>query len=148
GDRVRRVQRMSAGLGAGLVVWLTYNYVRFGNPIDSGFLRDPVPGFGSSMTAGLAGLLFSPGASIFLYSPFALAGAAGLTVLFRRDRRAAFLLTAVTLTMPPFDAPRGNWIGRRSYGQRYRQTVLPLPRGGWAAVHLGWPGGGRRRAFR
>lgn len=147
GDRVRRVLRMSAGLGAGLVVWLTYNYVRFGNPIDSGFLRDPVPGFGSSMTAGLAGLLFSPGASIFLYSPFALAGAAGLIVLFRRDRRAAFLLTAVTLTMTLFYATLGNWIGGRSYGSRYLLIVIPLLGAGWAAMLDTWPGVRRRRAF-
>lgn len=133
-QRIRRVLPLVPGVGVALAIWLTYNYMRFGNPFDSGFLRDSVPGFGSPVLAGLAGLLFSPGASIFLYSPFAVLGMIGLAVLYRRDRTAALLLGTVSVMFLVFYASLGNWLGGRSYGGRYLLVLLPPLGVGWAAL--------------
>jgi hypothetical protein len=111
-----------------------FNAIRFGNPLDSGHLRDPVPGFGSPLVSGLVGLLFSPGASIFLYSPVAACGLAGLAwSLWRSDRATSAWLLSLVVTFLCFYATLGNWIGGRSYGSRYLLIVLPFLAVGWAA---------------
>jgi hypothetical protein len=134
-ERLRRVAFFSPGLLAGAAAWLVYNVIRFGNPLDSGYLRDPAPGFGSPVAAGMAALLASPSASVFLYSPVALAGLAGLVVLFRsRERSTALFSAAMILCFLVFYASLGNWIGGRSYGGRYLLIVLPYFGVGWAAA--------------
>lgn len=92
--------------------WLLFNAWRFGNPFDSGLLRDPVPAVGSPVVSGLAGLLFSPSTSIFLYSPVALVGLIGLprdvSTLSRRRAPSAVAFIAFLV----FYAQLGNWIRR------------------------------------
>jgi hypothetical protein len=125
--RMRRLLAFAPGVGAGLAAWLLYNAVRFGNPLDTGYLRDQVMGFWSPIAPGLLALLFSPGASLFLYSPVALVGVAGLLrMLVRGDRSAAALLLSLGAVFLCFYATLGNWIGGRSYGSRYLVVVLPL----------------------
>jgi hypothetical protein len=132
--RWRELQGFVAVVFAAVVVWLVYNAARFGNPLDSGFLRDPVPGFGSPILQGLAGLLFSPAASIFLYSPVVIFGVAGLAMLFKRDRSLAVLLASLPIVFLLLYATLGNWIGGRSYGGRYLVVVLPYLGVGWAVL--------------
>lgn len=133
-ERWRRLRFFAPGIVAGFSAWLAFNAWRFGNPFDSGLLRDPVPAIGSPILNGLAGLLFSPSTSLFVYSPVALAGLVGLTAMFRRDRLGAILLLAVFATLLLFYASLGNWIGGRSYGSRYLLVVLPLLVVAWASV--------------
>ena len=107
-------------------IWLALNYARFGNPLDSGYLRDPIPGFGSPFSDGLYGLLLSPSTSLFLYSPIALASVPALVAFGRRDRHLAVLLSSLILIFVVFYAFLGNWAGGRSYGSRYLVPVLPF----------------------
>jgi hypothetical protein len=131
---LRRLSIFAPGIIVGIAAWLLFNAVRFGNPLDSGYLRDTTPGFGSSILHGLAGLLFSPGASLFLYSPAALLGIAGFVWLSRQDRAAATLLIAVSAVFLLFYATLGNWIGGRSWGSRYLVVVIPFILGGFAVL--------------
>jgi hypothetical protein len=131
GTRKVWLARFAPGVVGGTAVWLAYNAIRFGNPIDTGHLRDPVPGFGSSIADGLAGLLFSPAASVFLYSPFVVFGALGLAALVRQDRRTGALLGAIVILFLMVYASLGNWVGGRSYGSRYLVIVLPYLGVGW-----------------
>ena len=108
--------------------------MRFGNPLDAGYLRDPSPEFGSSILDGVLALLFSPSASIFLYSPFTLLGLAGLLLFFRRDRITAALLFSLVAIFLLLYATLGNWLGGRSYGSRYLVVVLPYLAVGWAVI--------------
>jgi hypothetical protein len=107
-------------------VWLVYNWWRFGNPLDSGYLRDSIPGFGSPIVSGLAGLMFSPASSLIVYCPLALAGFAGLVFVLRRDLATGVLLGGLVAAFVLFYAQLGNWMGGRSYGPRYLVAVLPL----------------------
>jgi hypothetical protein len=145
--RVRRLLAFAPGALAGTGMWVTYNAVRFGHPFDSGHLRDPVPGFGSPVAEGLLGLLFSPSASLFLYSPFAIVGLIGLVGLARRDRASAVLFGSIVLVFLVFYATLGNWLGGRSYGGRYLLVVLPYLGVGWAVVLSHLRGPARRAAF-
>jgi hypothetical protein len=146
-ERRRRLLAFAPGVLAGTVAWLGFNYLRFGHPLDSGHLRDPVPGFGSPALEGLLGLLFSPAASIVLYSPFVLFGAVGLIRLARQDRPSAVLLGSLVALFVLFYSTLGNWLGGRSYGGRYLLVVLPYLAVGWAVFLARLSGHTRRLAF-
>lgn len=147
-ERLRRVAAFAPGVLAGVAAWMIFNAVRFGNPLDSGYLRDPIPGFGSPVGAGLAALLFSPSASLFLYSPVAVVGLVGLWRLFiTRDRSGAILFASLIATFLVLYASMGNWLGGRSYGSRYLVVVLPYCGLGWAALLAMRSNSWRRRAF-
>lgn len=131
-DRVRRVGALAIGPAAGVLVWMAYNAVRFGSVFNAG--QDAGPGYGSPFIAGLIGLIASPAASIFLYSPFAIFGLPGLVVSGRmRDRSAAVLCLLQILWLLCFYANLGNWLAGRSYGSRYLLIVLPYFAVGYAA---------------
>jgi hypothetical protein len=114
-----------AGLLPTLTVWGTLNWWRFGNPLETGYLRDTTPGFGGSIINGLTGLLFSPSASIFIYCPLAVASVVGLRAMARTHRAVAVLFLTLVVVYLLFYASLGNWIGGRSYGPRYLVTLLP-----------------------
>lgn len=111
-------------LAAGIFT-LYYNDIRFGNPFDTGYLRDDTLGRGS-VSAGLTGFLFSPGRSVFLYSPILMGGIASMWAMWRRDRTTVLMLLGEFLVMLVFYASLVNWDAERSYGPRYLLPVIPL----------------------
>ena len=133
--RIRAVAWYGAGLLPMIAVWGAVNWVRFGSPIESGYFRDPIVGFGQSMLTGGGGLLFSPYSSVFLYAPIALLSVAGLRALWRRDRLTAMLFVLVFVSCFAVYASLGNWMGGRSYGPRYLVPLMPalvLPLAFWS----------------
>jgi hypothetical protein len=146
--RLKRIAAFVPGVATGAAAWFTYNAVRFGNPLDTGYLRDPTPGFGYPIAKGLVALAASPSASVFLYSPVAIAGAVGLLLLFaRRDRSVGGLLLAIVAVFALFYANLTNWLAGRSYGSRYLVVVLPYFGIGWAVVLASLSKPARRTAF-
>jgi hypothetical protein len=130
------------GIAAAVGLWMALNAWRFGNPFDSGYLRDPLPAFGSSLASGLYGLLLSPGASLFLYCPVVVLAIAALPRLWKADRPTALFVLTAGLGCLIFYAQLGNWFGGRSYGPRYLVPVLPvlcLPLAGLFAQQLSVP---------
>lgn len=122
---VRRGLWLGTPVVLALLVTLYYNEIRFGNPLDTGYLRDETLASGS-LRAGLAGFLFSPGRSIFLYSPILLGGVAAAFGMRRRDSRTALLLAGEFVVTMCFYASLVNWDAERSYGARYLLPVIPL----------------------
>jgi hypothetical protein len=125
-DRARILAFWVIGLLPEAAVWGIYNYVRYGSPLDAGYLRDQVPAWGSSVFAGVAGLLFSPGASIIIYCPITLLAVWALIRSGRTHARLGILVLAEAAVFTLFYAQLGNWIGGRSYGPRYLVPFLPL----------------------
>jgi hypothetical protein len=128
------------GLAPLAVTWGLYNWVRFGSAFETGYLRDPVVGFGGSIWSGAWGLLFSSYASLFLYCPIALLSIAGCVALWRRDRAAAALLAALFVSFFLLYASLGNWMAGRSYGPRFLVPLLPalvLPLAWWRPAGRG-----------
>jgi hypothetical protein len=107
------------GVFAGLVCSGTYNFVRFGSALRSGYR----PAFGGN---GVLGLLLSPEGSLVLYMPIAIAGLCGLLLLIARRVRAAALLGLVSVTLFALYASLADWLGTRSYGPRYLVALAPL----------------------
>jgi hypothetical protein len=124
--RATRAIATLAGVTPALLLWLAYNAMRFGDPFDTGYMRDATSAFGSSVWTGLYGLLCSPAASLFVYCPLALGGVAALAWLWRQDRRTAALLGGTVILVVLFYAQLGNWIAGRSYGPRYLVPIVPL----------------------
>ncbi len=122
----RRLATALAGIAPAAAAWCALNIYRFGNALDTGYLRDRVPQFGSSIVTGLYGLLLSPTSSLFVYCPIAIVALAAILVLAARDRAAAVLFGGSVLILLLFYAQLGNWMGGRSYGPRYLVPVIPF----------------------
>ncbi len=130
---VRRSLFAGAPVVAAVLITAYYNVTRFGNPLDTGYLRDETAGFGSAWE-GFLGLLVSPGGSLFVYSPVLIVGAVALVGLYRSDRNTATLFGSVVLTMFAFYALLQHWDADRSYGARYllpAHVFLCIPLGIW-----------------
>ncbi len=122
---VRMVSVVALPAIVGVVITGYYNWTRFGNLFDTGYLRDQTAGFGS-FWGGVAGLVVSPGGSIFLYSPLLILGLVALNELRKEDRHTAILLAGVAFTLFCFYASVEHWDADRSYGPRYLLPVTPL----------------------
>lgn len=122
----RRGLAFALPFGAAFCVWIAYNYVRFGHPLDTGLMRDPGIGFDAPLLTGLHGLLLSPGRSLFLFDPVLLASIPALVWLWRRDRNSAFLLGGSALLLLIVIAKMRVWDGGESYGPRYLVPAIPL----------------------
>lgn len=122
---LRRAAAFLAGFAPLAAAWGAYNWIRFGSPLQMGYLRDGTIGWGGSIAVGASGLLFSSYSSIFLYCPLLLLSFAGLAALWRRDRSTALLFIALFVGLFCIYASVGVWEGGRAYGPRHLVPVLP-----------------------
>ena len=150
---VERLAWLGVSITAATAFWLWYNFTRFGNPLDTGNIGtnlalDQHFDFDRSIVTGVLGLLFSPGRSLFVYVPLAMAGVLAFPAFFRRDRSTAALLAAVLVSFLLLYGSLRYWDGLRGYGPRYLVPLLPLlilplvswlepGQGGWRRV-LPW----------
>jgi len=74
---------------------------------------------------GLRGLVFSPGKSVFLYSPWLLLVVPGAILLLRRHGRHAVLFTVVPLVVIALYGMKLVWHGG-AWGPRYLLPIVPL----------------------
>ena len=125
-------KRRSAALAAAFLLPLAaaglslvaYNLVRTGNLLGMGYSANET--FSTPLWWGLAGLLVSPGKSLFLYSPLLLAALFGIPALVRRDRATALLSLGVVAVYPLFFARWFIWDGGWCWGPRFLVPVLPF----------------------
>jgi hypothetical protein len=116
--------------GIGLFLWMKYNTVRFGTPF---VLVERLPPEGhpaaavfGSVGAGLLSLLFSPGKSIFLYSPPILLGLLGIRGLWHRERSLALTVVVAGLIQLMFVSSLRFFGSDWAWGPRYLVVTLPL----------------------
>ena len=123
----RHAIRRLAALGIGMLPFalglLAHNARRFGDPFRFGY---PGEGFTTPPWEGIAGLLLSPGKSVFLYAP-PLILAALLWPRFRRAQPAlgAFLAAAWILALA-FYGSWWAWGGGWCWGPRFLVPLIPL----------------------
>lgn len=135
---VRRSVAFGGPVAAALLVVGWYNWVRFGDPLQVGFSSvsinfagPPTTSVTGSTVAGVAGLLFSPGRSIFLFSPILIAALVGVPLLWRQHRALTATVLAVVVVNLVFYGTYANWWGGSGWGPRYLVPmtaflILPL----------------------
>jgi hypothetical protein len=122
---LRQIVPVAVPVAGALLLTLYYNHVRFGNILDTGYLRDSTAAFGPVWT-GLLGFVASPGRSLFLFAPVTALGLAAFPSLWRRDRATAVLLGGTVVILTLFYAANLYWDADRSYGPRYLVPLLPF----------------------
>jgi hypothetical protein len=134
-----------AGIVAGVLPLLAYNWIAFGAPLEQGYGVKP---FDTPVLEGLYGLLFSPSRGLFVYEPWAALGIAGLviarfanTTKGHISRRLADLVFAWIVFVLGY-ATYAEWWGGRVFGPRFLDDLAPIViaglawgvRGGWFAL--------------
>jgi hypothetical protein len=114
-----------AGFLPGMVMLLLYNYLRFGSVTKTGYTN--VAGvMVENVLIGIWGFLFSPGKSIFLYTPPLVLAAFGLPCFWRAHRLTALLMLATILPVMLFYARFPAWSGDWAWGPRYAVFAVPV----------------------
>jgi hypothetical protein len=127
-DRRRSIERFVVFVFVGrlgLLCWALFNNFRFGSFLFSGKGQNHPSPFGNPVV-GLAGLLVSPGKSIFLYSPPTALALFGLRGLIARERILGFAVAASSLAYLALMSVLSFYGGDWCWGPRYFVVILPL----------------------
>lgn len=106
------------------IVMAAYNYLRFGNPLTTGYL--PEESFSAPWVRGILGLLISPGRGLFLYCPILLALIPAWPSFFRRHRLEAIFLALISLSYLLLYGKWFMWHGGFAWGPRFLVPIIPL----------------------
>lgn len=101
-----------------------YNFVRFGSPFDAGYNPDET--FNGDLFVGVYGLLFSPGKSLFLYSPILFVFFLGFPAFIRRNIGQALVILAIILTTILLYGKWHAWHGGWGWGPRFLVPIIPF----------------------
>jgi len=143
---LRRSTAFALGCAPGLILALSYNYVRFGSIIawgvraaDLGPVQEMfVPWFSRSHWEAMAGLTVSPGKGIFWYGPPLIGVVLAIVPLVRRHR-AAFAAMAAYAAVAVLALGRMTfWHGDWAWGPRYLAPlyVAVVPFAWWASEQI------------
>lgn len=103
------------------IAW--YDWVRFGNPLSTGYRADET--FDNPILLGAYGLLFSPGKGLFIYVPFLATLGISLPLFFKRaQHETTFILLTFTFYLFTFSAWY-YWWGGTNWGPRFLVPTLP-----------------------
>lgn len=107
---------------------LLYNKLRFGSLMDFGYKsgNDASFGFSGPVTAGLYGLLFSPGKSVFIYAPVLFVSLFGAARFHRARTKESLLLWTVCGAVLVLYSCWWAWHGDWCWGPRFLVPVVPL----------------------
>ena len=111
-------------IAAGGLTLALFNWVRFGSPLDFGYYGKEA--FSGSIVTGLNGLFFSPGGSIFVYSPVLLLAIPGIWLFFKREKSLTIAAMLPVLGYVVVIAAWYGWTGGASWGCRLLIPIVPL----------------------
>jgi hypothetical protein len=120
------------GTGGFIVVCGWYNFMRFGSVFESGYpLATATTLGGHRMFEGtplptLAGMLFSPGKSIFLYNPVLVLLPFCIWPFYRRHKVVALAVASVVVANFVLYSFATAWAGDYAWSIRKQVPVLPL----------------------
>lgn len=114
-------------LGAGVVLFLGYNYLRYGEWFNFGY---PGEGFTGNLAVGLYGLLFSFGKGLILFAPITIFCIAWFMFKHREmEPLHRYLFTTSLISFVCYlivYAKWGSWHGGWCWGPRFLLPFVPL----------------------
>ena len=118
---VEKLLAFGLGLAVIGVAILFLNDLRFGNPFQTGYqaVASPATAFQPFVLHGIAGLLVSPGKSVFIYSPIALASLFTLRSFWSRFPLETLLFAFIVGSHVLLYGLLTFWHGDASWGPRY-----------------------------
>jgi len=131
GRGIRAAAAVAAVAGVFGAAYLLRNQALFGSFFDFGYPAAAEGGkrlnsFETPLSTGLAGFLFSPGKSLFLFALPLLLAMPGVVRLARRNRGLAVIAGLTPVVYVLFYARYTQWEGGYCYGPRYLLPVIPL----------------------
>lgn len=107
-----------------LVSIFIYNYIRFQNPLTTGYRADE--DFSNNILLGMYGLLFSPGKGLFVYAPFLAVIPFGVWQFLKTQRRELALISVLFLGHLLLFAAWYYWWGGTNWAARFLVPTLPF----------------------
>lgn len=103
---------------------LAYNWMRFGNPLTTGYRADE--DFSNNLLLGAYGLLASPGKGLFVYAPFLAVVPFGVWQFWREHRRVLFFIGALVGFHVLVFSAWYYWWGGTNWAARFLVPTLPF----------------------
>lgn len=131
-QNLRRIVVFALGLLPLLSALLWFNFMRFGNVLETGRFVDPRAattfGYGRFILPdeSLLALILSPGKGLLVYMPICLLGLLAWPTFYRRWPWMAKVTLAAGFFRLVFIASRSDWHGGFGLGPRYLVLLLPL----------------------
>ena len=124
-DAMRKVLTVAVvgAVFAGVLLWL--NYVRFGNPFESGY-GGQASEFSATIPSNVLSLLVSPEKGLFLYSPILLFAVLACRPFCAEHRPEAWLFGALIALNLCFHALYVYFEGGWSWGPRFQVVITPF----------------------
>jgi hypothetical protein len=129
GNRFRRASAFALSAAAMVALVLLYNYLRFRNPLDTGYdmhYEMRMYQFPQSWYESFYGVLFSSGKSVFLYNPPLLLLVPAVMAYSQRGRRRFLLFAGLCLIYFVIYTRFSLWGGGMAWGPRYHMPVIIL----------------------
>lgn len=125
-ERLQHALRFGSPVALALALVALVNYIRFGNPLETGYGADVVEFHLGQLPVTLPLLLGSLDKGLFVFSPLLLLGLGGWTEMARRRPRVTWLCVTLLvfnlLVAGSWCAWRGGW----AWGPRLLVPALPL----------------------
>lgn len=125
---IGRTLAFSTAFAIAVLFVASYNYHRFGDPLEFGMsFQDPRQrAFSTPLGVGLYGLLLSSGKSLFLYAPPAILFLWAIGPFIKRNALAGAVCLLVPIALVLFHAKWVAWHGDGFWGPRYLLPALPF----------------------
>ena len=110
------------------IIFMGINYIQFGTFLEYGFKSESgsLVGNTSPIHVGVFGLLFSPGAGLFIFSPILFTIFVSFFDFYKKDKSSFLIFSAYLVSMLVFFGNLDTWHGFVSWGPRYLLPVIPF----------------------
>jgi len=132
GRLVQWIVATGMGLCPFILMMCIFNWIRFGSIFDTGYGEAHIVQLGgirlfeTPIYAGLTGLLFSPGKSVFLYNPILIITIYSAMSFWQSYRRLAMIVFLVVVSTLLFHSKYTFWAGDLAWGPRYLASIMGL----------------------
>ncbi len=127
-SRLKNITSLLIPLFFCAIIFMGINYVQFGTLLEYSFKTESGYGLGptSPIHVGVFGLLFSPSAGLFIFSPILFTIFVSFFDFYKKDKSSFFIFSAYFVTILIFFGSLETWHGFVSWGPRYLLPAIPF----------------------